>query len=1235
MEPRVSLSQFFSLARRFGRPALRLWPWLLTGVAVGLLAALWWFGPAWEVAGTRPLQGWLARALVTVGLLLVAMFLWGIRLMAHLRRARAQQQSQQQQQEDPLLAVESQQHQIMDHWLAQLDGLSSAAAGRHRLPWYLLLGDEASGKTSLVQRLDSAQRLAIGEQASPEHLARTLPAMGWLGQHALLLDAPGELLRQDQGERQTRLWQNLLEWLVKARPQQPLNGVILTVDLAFLCRADQNERDAQAKRLRARVRELTARCGDPLPVYVVLTKLDLLQGAVPFLEALDFRVAGGDRTAPLGLSFAINHSAGDDWLNQLESGLASLAAQCSGRLAGVLTQCRGLEERAACFSFVRQMSGLQPIVKQFLRRALATDTHSAATLVRGCWFASAFQEGVPEDGYLTACARHYGLGDPIQSAHRGDLGVARAGVGQGWFTDALMERMIAPEAGLAGGNRTLARRQWRNFGLAASVALAVGFTVTGGLNHFFVQNAQAAQQTSSTLASFLRNFRPEQSLSAGSEGTEQLLIKPLNELKTAADAFDDPDQAWPVIEDMGFYRGDEIAPAVHDAYREMLAYQFVPSVMVGVNERMNLAPEGSAERLRHLRILRMLYDASGRQPDRVADYLRNHWQQRYPGDRPTQEQLMAHLEEAMVHTDLADWADAGDSRAFAAIEPFADTVRRAQQRLSASATAQRVYDEIRAQVAGQQPDLDLTAVAGPVFTSVFIRFGEAPQSSASSGPNADPSAHSSSTGDPYRIPGWLTQQGLRHHFADKASEVSETALVDAWVLGRRDGVDYSEADHQRLQQEVYRLYAADYVAAWQKALDHLSFPSLRDVNHGAQVLTDLTGVHQPLQSVLATVAEQTSMNVPPTRSAPPAAGDSAGSIAAATELTAAVAGANPQQRELQARLWADISEPFRELQRVATAMQDRSSEDPLNAVLASLRDYMTAVAESQDTGAASLAAARKRISLQGEDPIYSLQRLAERQPQPLRGMLAQLAKDCWKVVLNQAIAQLEKQWYRDVYQPFQVSLARNYPFDREAGRDAALRDFEAFFAPGGTLDRFYNESLKVFLEDQPEHIAMTRRARMIRKDVRQALAGARQIQEAFFTRSGSLDLEFSLEPLALSSNQRRSIANFDGQLVEFSHGLRQSIPLVWPNTLRDSVESRVTLVPVEVNHSPRSVSAQGAWSLFRLLDQAELTGVSANTVDVRFSLNEGSVRYRLYAGKSVNPFTRTLVNGYSVPARLY
>ncbi|MFL9598703.1 type VI secretion protein IcmF/TssM N-terminal domain-containing protein, partial [Aeromonas veronii] len=65
----------------------------------------------------------------------------------------------------------------------------------------------------------------------------------WLGEQAVMLDPAGALLSQaepeldPQARKHERLWLHLLNWLNEHRRRQPLNGLVLTVDLAWLSAA--------------------------------------------------------------------------------------------------------------------------------------------------------------------------------------------------------------------------------------------------------------------------------------------------------------------------------------------------------------------------------------------------------------------------------------------------------------------------------------------------------------------------------------------------------------------------------------------------------------------------------------------------------------------------------------------------------------------------------------------------------------------------------------------------------------------------------------------------------------------------------------------------------------------------------------------------------------------------------------------------------------------------------------
>src|SRR5690554_7504146 len=55
----------------------------------------------------------------------------------------------------------------------------------------------------------------------------------------------------------------------------------------------------------------------------------------------------------------------------------------------------------------------------------------------------------------------------------------------------------------------------------------------------------------------------------------------------------------------------------------------------------------------------------------------------------------------------------------------------------------------------------------------------------------------------------------------------ELALVDAWVLGRRNDVDFSKADEAELLASLQTLYAENYADAWRTAISRVDRKSTR------------------------------------------------------------------------------------------------------------------------------------------------------------------------------------------------------------------------------------------------------------------------------------------------------------------------------------------------------------------------------------------------------------------------
>ncbi len=70
----------------------------------------------------------------------------------------------------------------------------------------------------------------------------------------------------------------LLDLLRTHRRRRPINGILLAISLSDLLVRDENERKRHIEAIRTRIQELTKSFGMQIPVYLLITKCDLIPG---------------------------------------------------------------------------------------------------------------------------------------------------------------------------------------------------------------------------------------------------------------------------------------------------------------------------------------------------------------------------------------------------------------------------------------------------------------------------------------------------------------------------------------------------------------------------------------------------------------------------------------------------------------------------------------------------------------------------------------------------------------------------------------------------------------------------------------------------------------------------------------------------------------------------------------------------------------------------------------------
>src|SRR5262249_34073649 len=157
----------------------------------------------------------------------------------------------------------------------------------HTLPWYLLLGASQSGTTTLLHAV--SEFLVPFARPSPVASVPTQNCDWWLFHPGIILDTAGRYAFPPQGDHGRNEWHCFLELLRHYRERQPLNGVIITVAMDTLVTKTPEALRREAAELRQRIDEATRVLGILCPVYLLVTRCDLLEGFTEFFSALPER----------------------------------------------------------------------------------------------------------------------------------------------------------------------------------------------------------------------------------------------------------------------------------------------------------------------------------------------------------------------------------------------------------------------------------------------------------------------------------------------------------------------------------------------------------------------------------------------------------------------------------------------------------------------------------------------------------------------------------------------------------------------------------------------------------------------------------------------------------------------------------------------------------------------------------------------------------------------------------
>jgi type VI secretion system protein ImpL len=342
--------------------------------------------------------------------------------------------------------------------LAELRRHLGVTDSRYRLPWYLLLGEEAAGKSVLFP--DSGLNLPLGSPAEPSP-ERGEGCAFWFFDRGVVIDVSGELvLGADGRTANERGWRHFLSLLRENRVERPLDGVVLALPCAELIGPPEEEGSrlaAAAEKgtaLFRKLRQAQETLGMSFPVYVLVTGCEEIPGFESYVAEIPEHLRGDlfGWSSP----YAPETSYRPEWLDEafslLGSGLHRAQIEAFGDQAV-------LQDPDGVFCFPEEVQRLRDPLRVYLNQIFR---------------ASAYHELLPWRGlYFTGRV----------AADEGSAGLLRdpGAVGGAVFVRDVFDRKVFPERDLAHPSSLALLKGGRKLRALQAVVVALALVSTLGL----------------------------------------------------------------------------------------------------------------------------------------------------------------------------------------------------------------------------------------------------------------------------------------------------------------------------------------------------------------------------------------------------------------------------------------------------------------------------------------------------------------------------------------------------------------------------------------------------------------------------------------------------------------------------------------------------------------------------------------------------------------------------------
>ncbi|MDO8989124.1 MAG: type VI secretion system membrane subunit TssM [Sideroxyarcus sp.] len=1072
---------------------------------------------------------------------------------------------------------------------SELVSSRSGSAALYALPWYMVIGPSAVGKSSILRNSNLNFPYSKHDPRGIQGVGGTRNCDWWFSDQAIFLDTAGRYTTEEDDHEE---WFAFLEMLRTNRSKQPINGVIVAVNIADLLTSDSAAILENAKIVRDRIDELVIKLGIVFPVYLIFTKSDLIKGFASYFDDLSEK----ERDQVWGATMlAIDQNDTREVGDIFEEEFDALHARlCAHRILKMSLQ-RNIDLKTEIMDMPNQFRAAGPRLAEFVHQVFKKSPYKETPIFGGFFFTSAAQEGTPIQ--LLAGSEMQTFGAVPNAAPQGGESGQRP-----YFIHSLLREVVLPNSKQVARNKRMTLRAI--FLKRFSIVMAIVIAIVG------IMLLSSAYQNQLLLIADVKDSSKDLARNVtGNKANVEAAMKSVYAYYTTTG------DLWGKEDGSGFMTPSGLQEPLGQNFLLGMQTVFLNPVAEMLEENLsnysrNIIPpaevvpagtDASGEEVvdlssQHSRRTATAYDELKLylylsspdivEPSAFIDTFTNIWIAALRKNGVKIKELDRGMLSSMLTYYVKHMRDAERSplhaKAWVADKGLIANVRTV---INQQPSSERLYAEMRDVGSRKLEPLDLLSLVNGAPRGALVSKNS--------------------------IPGIYTRNGWETFVWPYLQKTIDESLRTDWVLGNTAENSEVPTGEMRAQlvHQIRQLYFADYANQWFSMVASISarrFDSLHDASAQLQSFTsDSSAILELLKSINNNVAM--------------------------TEIE-------------------ELKLPFKNLNQItqeAISGKENSWFEGYKKSLMAVQKDIARLSSSSDVPRDTRLFAVKLLNGDVDSELYRswlttnqvLENADARTSQSVANLLRAPIRNVWGTIIGVSQKNLEITWKDKTVFAFNETLRNRYPFSPD-GRDASMSDMVDFFKlTGGTFWSFVNDEMGPFVERKGN----TWEARKwlgigldFNPEFLRALEKSYVISNGMFKRGESdPSINFSAYPfpnMALAE----SVVGIDGTEYRYRNGPQEWLNFSWPG---QNPSARVRGVRVG-NMAGAELVTDGTWALFRLLEKAQVSSNTGDTFVATWSMPDSNgqrlnVSFKIRPERSAALLHPYALQAYRLPTELF